>query len=395
MVLNTKAKRSKGSVSLVSNNGSLKLAWRFDSRRFYLSPGLKDSDINRKSAQKIATQIELDILSGNFDESLEKYRVGSKNGSKRLEPTEKVVKPINGRFLALWLAYVADTKPGDRAKAVHYQPITNWLEKVNPTTEQLSTKLLKYGESVGSYAFNERLTYLTSAIKWGIDEGLIASNPLKGIKKRTNKGAGKETRKPFTSEEIERILDALWNDRFCPTKSAFKHSHYAPFIEFLMITGCRPAELIGLQWKHIDFKRKEIEISSVLARSNDGKSTAKHRVRKETKTGSIRYLPMSERMIEILTNLSGSKDSNTLVFTSPKGLALDDRNIRRRVWKPILEKLEIEYRVPYAARHSMASRAIEQGVPLTGIAYLMGHSSTRMVMENYGHMITRPELPSL
>ena len=228
-----------------------------------------------------------------------------------------------------------------------------------------------------------------------MEEELLISNPLKGVKKRKGEGTRNPKRKPFSSDEIKLILDALWSDKFSSPYSPTKHSHYAPFIEFLLITRCRPAELIGLQWKNVDLARREIEISSVLARSDSGQTSAKKRVRKETKTGNSRIIPMNDRMVEILTNLSGSKAPNALVFTSPRGLAIDDKNLLSRVWKPVLEKLGIAYRVPYAARHSMASRAIEQGVTLTGIAYLMGHSSTRMVMENYGHMINRPELPSL
>lgn len=77
MSLKLKAKRSKGSVTLVNNSGNLKLQWRFGSKRFNLSPGLKDNETNRKVAQSIATQIELDILSNNFDETLEKYRLSA------------------------------------------------------------------------------------------------------------------------------------------------------------------------------------------------------------------------------------------------------------------------------------------------------------------------------
>jgi hypothetical protein len=29
------------------------------------------------------------------------------------------------------------------------------------------------------------------------------------------------------------------------------YSYYAPFVEFLFLTGCRPSEAIGLQWKHV------------------------------------------------------------------------------------------------------------------------------------------------
>jgi integrase len=84
-----------------------------------------------------------------------------------------------------------------------------------------------------------------------------------------------------------------------------------------------------------------------------------------------------------------------LIFRSPKGLAINDNNFTRRQWKPVLEGLGIEYRKPYTTRHTMASIAIEQGIPLTGVAYLLGHKDTTMVMRTYGHMINRPSLPEI
>ncbi len=38
--------------------------------------------------------------------------------------------------------------------------------------------------------------------------------------------------------------------------------------------------------------------------------------------------------------------------------------------------------------------AIAQGVPITGVAYMAGHSDVQMVLKTYGHMLDRPKLPS-
>ncbi len=53
---------------------------------------------------------------------------------------------------------------------------------------------------------------------------------------------------PFTLEERDKIIETFKNERH--------YKYYAPFIEFLFMTGCRPSEGIALQWKHIsnDFK---------------------------------------------------------------------------------------------------------------------------------------------
>jgi integrase len=54
----------------------------------------------------------------------------------------------------------------------------------------------------------------------------------------------KQRPKPFSLEEIEKIIRAFRTDRY--------YSHYADYVEFLFRTGCRTAEFIGLRWKHLN-----------------------------------------------------------------------------------------------------------------------------------------------
>jgi integrase len=53
----------------------LPIVFRFGGKRHYLSTGFSDTATNRKLAEIKARQIELDIISGNFDFSLDKYRI--------------------------------------------------------------------------------------------------------------------------------------------------------------------------------------------------------------------------------------------------------------------------------------------------------------------------------
>jgi integrase len=69
---------------------------------------------------------------------------------------------------------------------------------------------------------------------------------------------------------------------------------------FLFLSGVRISEAIGLQVKHVDFERNEVVICSVLARGDKGQTNAANRVRKETKTGNIRYLTMTPKLGEML-----------------------------------------------------------------------------------------------
>ncbi|MEL6455311.1 MAG: DUF3596 domain-containing protein, partial [Cyanobacteria bacterium J06623_5] len=67
-------KAAKGSVRIKNSRGWLQLVFTFNGRRRYLSLGVTDTKTSRALAQMKAKQIELDIVSGNFDETLAKYK---------------------------------------------------------------------------------------------------------------------------------------------------------------------------------------------------------------------------------------------------------------------------------------------------------------------------------
>jgi integrase len=120
------------------------------------------------------------------------------------------------------------------------------------------------------------------------------------------------------------------------------------------------------------------------------------RERKSTKTGSVRFLKINVELGKLLEQIKPARvKPDELVFTNPtRTNHIDSHNFRNR-WIKVLKKAGIPYRRPHIIRHSFASHAIEQGIPLTGVAYLLGHSDTRMVAQTYGHLINRPSLPNI
>jgi integrase len=80
-----------------------------------------------------------------------------------------------------------------------------------------------------------------------------------------------------------------------------------------------------------------------------------------------------------------------LVFPSPKGLPIDDHNFRNRAWKAILEECRIEYRKPYAVRHSAISHALANGANPMDLAEQTGHNR-RVLLDVYAHAIAKQSL---
>lgn len=358
-------------INPINNNGSIQLKFSFGGKRYGLNPvpgGHYDNKRDLAIAQATATQIQNDILAGHFDRTLDRYRLAPKATTNTQPKT----------LLELWDSWVKSLDLPPATQANHYKWVRQMIAKANPGLTD--THWLTCAD-ISPRTYRDRLSLIRSCGKWAVSKGWLEVNPYLGLKPR--KDSPKEI-KPFTQEEIRLILAGF--DELSP--------HYSPFVRFLMATGVRTSEAIGLLWDHVDFHRSEIIIKESLPKDLTGNGY--RRIRKETKTGNIRYLPLSSELRSLLMPIRPPKvNPDSLVFTTPQGCIIDADNFRNRYWVKVLRAKGIPYRKPYTSRHTMASYAIEQGTPITGVAYLLGHSDTTMVVKNYGHMINRPSLPTI
>jgi len=284
----------------------------------------------------------------------------------------------NPSLVEIWDAWVADLDLPPQTKAGHYHFMRRQIVKAgNPLS--LDTAWFT-ASTLAPASYNSRLWLLKKMSAWAVVGNLLSTNPWLKIKQRKK---AKEVIRPFSQEETTKII------------VGFEEAYpaWAPFAKFLFLSGCRMSEAIGLQWKHVDFRRQEIcicESLPLLPLSNY------ERERKSTKTGSVRFLEVNAELAKLLEQVKpASAKPDELVFTNPTQTNhVDSHNFRNR-WIKVLKDADIPYRRPHIIRHSFASHAIEQGIPLTGVAYLLGHSDTRMVATTYGHLINRPSLPNI
>ena len=94
-------KASKGTVQVLNSNGRLQLRFRFANKRHYISLGLADTVPNRKLAEMKAREIELDMLSGHFDQTLLKYKPHSAFTTEAPDITPKITPTLQN----LWKSY--------------------------------------------------------------------------------------------------------------------------------------------------------------------------------------------------------------------------------------------------------------------------------------------------
>lgn len=323
--------------------------------------------VDRAKCEVIAAQIALDISQGSFDPTLESYKLDRAKSLKRLDKL--------GPMFLLWMQGL-DLE--EKTRRVHYAPIYARI----PVGEKVGADgwLKEASKDWSSDTWNQRIGRVKAFGEWLRSEGYLPLNPYRSLKRRKSE---REEYVPFTPEELGRINAHI----------KVKNPLLADFYLFLALTGCRPAEVIGLRWGDISEDGTFITIGSALARSANGSASPNRRERKGTKTGVTRKIPVSPAINCLLESRLAARSQQLyeerLVFVTPHGHPVDDRNALNRVWKPALEALGIPYRVPYAARHTAISQLLSQGVPAIEVAKQMG-TSLEMIDRHYGHTMDGP-----
>ncbi|MEB3292184.1 MAG: tyrosine-type recombinase/integrase, partial [Synechococcales bacterium] len=339
-----------------------------------------NTPINQQAARAKAAEIERDIALQQFDPSLEKYR-----------PTkDTAIVPALPNTVEQWQHWM-DKRRGDgvapQTLANRYQTILNLLIRFqrNIETVEDARALVAYLTTRQSpVTVNRNLAMLSAFATWSADQGWIVSNPFIDIKPLKASSPNSSSRKPFTIPEMQAILVTF--------KTHPIHYVYHDFALTLFTLGLRPSEAIGLRWQHVDFTTRTILIRESLSRGGEGS----RRVRKGRKNGTETLLSLPDSLYTMLQGrLTPEVKPDDLIFTTPKGKAIDDHNFSQRVWRTILKQAGIPHRPPYNCRHSMASHAIEQGATFPAVAYLLGHRDNTMVSKIYGHLVNRPKLPDL
>lgn len=375
-------KNAKGSVSIVQDGQRIRLRWRYQKQRYSLNL-FSFNKANLQQAKKVALKIEHDLLSNDFDATLQRYKPAA---------LQESVVPVNKTFVEHFEEWVRSYRNMDCDRDIDYQSTRSMMRRWGRFDETNVVKCLA-SESIGAGTYNRRLILLKSFFQWTAKNKITAGNPLEDVLPRKSRKTEKANRKPFTEEEIKMILEAFKNNTFCRCTN-FRHSHYFPFVYFIFATGVRNAEAIGLRVQHVGIASGFIHIKEALARSIKGTNPAA-RIRKETKNGKQRVLPLIDDLKEILLPLLSNKKPDDLVFQSPTGKAIDDNQFQKRIFRKVLKELKIEHRVLYACRHTFASRCLQAGITPVSTAFMLGNNP-QTLLRNYTHLVSLPtDLPKV
>jgi integrase len=236
---------------------------------------------------------------------------------------------------------------------------------------------------------------LRPAFEMAVDDDIIRKNPCKNCYKEYASIAVGEEREALTAAEQEALL------RFLQTDGTY--SVYYPMISFMLATGLRISETIGLTWGDIDMKEMAIDVNHQLVYRDIGEGSTHYA--KDLKTEkSERVLPITAAALDALKRqkkFQAERGDNRFVeveglrgfvFTVRSGRPYTPQGFNMALDNAICKYnrnpagVTIPHISAHHLRHSYCTRMAEAGMDIKTLAYLMGHSSCTVTLEVYNHV---------
>lgn len=265
------------------------------------------------------------------------------------EKTEKEDTAEKKDMLPVFIA--AKRVEGCSEKSLRYyeSTIRNMLESINKpecqiTTEDLRSYLDTYQRrgTVSKVTLDNVRRILSSFFAWLEDEDYIVKSPVRRIHKVKT---GKTVKETYTDESLEMMRDHCDNLRDLA------------MIDLLASTGIRVGELVKLNRSDVDFENRECIVF--------GKGNKERKVYFDART-----------KIHLQRYLAERSDENDALFASLlnpfERLQISGVEIRLR---KIGRELNFQKVHPHKFRRTLATMAIDKGMPIEQVQQLLGHQS--------------------
>lgn len=265
--------------------------------------------------------------------------------------------------------------------------IGGWkLEKLTPQTIQAAFNKVATGALSPRTIHYDRMI-LKQALEQALDWGLIHKNPARKI---TVPKMVKREMTTLTPSQAEQLIE--WANE--------NQQDFVALWVVLLTTGLRPQEALALKWDDLteatdetgarypvfQIKRALIKVSGSVYKIGSTK-TEKSTRQVSLDDDTLRFLAEHKRRQATEALSKGARyDRQGWVFANHVGGYWDISKVRKS-WYKATEGAKIPDVRLYDSRHTHATILLGKGIHPKVVADRMGHSTTRLTLDTYSHVI--------
>ncbi|MCI9074606.1 MAG: tyrosine-type recombinase/integrase [Dorea sp.] len=261
----------------------------------------------------------------------------------------------NFSYLDMFLTAKRIEGCSERTIEYYQSTVKKLLEKMNIPVRKMTTEVLR--EYLAQYqginncskvTIDNVRRNLSSFFSWLEEEDYILKSPIRRIHKVKTKKVVKEV---ISDENLESLRDGCCEKRDLA------------MIDILVSTGMRVGELVNLNISDLDFEERECVVY--------GKGDKERKV----------YFDARSKL-HIQNYLLERNDSNPALFVSLNApyQRLQISGVETRL-RELGRKLQINNIHPHKFRRTMATKAIDKGMPIEQVQKLLGHQQIDTTME--------------
>ncbi|WP_125767333.1 site-specific integrase [Lapidilactobacillus wuchangensis] len=345
-----------------------------DGKRKYVS---KSGFKTKRSAENASLEIETKYAHGAtldnstitfmdyWDRWIELFKAG-----KHAEITEKRYTIIRGQLMKYF-------GPLRELKTITK---SDWQEFINDFSTGKDRRIPKRRSKDTISKLNG---YVRSMVNNAIDDQIVYSNFTNGVSIPDDQTESKI--KYLELNDFKKLINT--------TTEFANYSEHFPYylIATGALTGARYSEILGLTWKDVDFKNKQININKTWDyQFRSGFTKTKNK-------SSVRIIDVSDNLLIALHRLKkeqsevylyqGYRDKYNLVFRNARHEVPSNSSINRSL-KALEKELGISDPITFhGLRHTHVSFLIYKHININYISRRLGHSNVTMTQNVYTHLL--------
>lgn len=287
-------------------------------------------------------QNELFLYVQNYDLEQRETAVGQYTGylpeCYKVYFVSRKIEGLSTRTLEQYQLYLND----------FFFSVNKELEEITANDIRVYLYTVQKQRNLSDRTLDSRRAAIHAFFTWAADEGYIAKNPCRSIKKIKYE---RIERKGLTAIELEKV------------RMACKNVREKALVEFLYSTGARVTEACNIKISEVDFDKGEVLLF--------GKGN-KHR---------ISYLS-AKASLYLVEYLKSRTDQSEYLFVSERK---PHNSLKKEAIERVIRNLGKRSNIgrdlyPHLFRHTVATDMLRKNAPITDVQKMLGHVNVNTTM---------------